>query len=100
MRLPMETKELFYDYIERIDKIDEILAEPVKSLIAFTEKVAAQSSDLDKVLQLPLYFPPWLAEDRNIPKIGLSATTALCCATLQRLWSRRRRFPGWGSLLQ
>lgn len=96
----METKELFYDYIERIDKIDEILKGPVQSLIAFTEKIAVQSSGLQGVLQLPLYFPPWLAEDRNFPKTELSATTALCCATLQRLWSRRRRFSGWDSLLE
>ena len=96
----METKEPFYDYIERIDKIDEILAGPVQSLIAFTDKVAARISCLQETLQLPLYFPPWLAADRNFPDIKLSATTALCCATLQRLWRRRRRFPKWDSMLK
>lgn len=90
----MEAKEFFYDYIARIEKIDDLLEKPVRSLIGFA-KTAALAHRPPGSVRLPLYFPPWIASDRKFPGNQLSATSALCCATLQRLWWRRRRFPRW-----
>lgn len=94
----METKEFFYDYIDRIEKIDDLLEKPVRSLIGYA-RTEALTSGPRRAVRLPLYFPPWLASDRKFPASKLSATSALCCATLQRLWWRRRRFPLWQSAL-
>lgn len=91
----MEDRESFYEYIDRIKKIDQLLQAPVESLIDFSQR-ALEDRDEDPLrggVILPLYFPPWVAGDREFPREKLSVTSATCCATLQRLWRRRRRFP-------
>ena len=95
----MEEKPFFYDYIGKIEKIDDLLEKPVRSLAEFAKRAARDRNSISGV-RLPLYFPPWVAEDRKFPESGLSATSALCCATLQRLWWRRRRFPRLNSILE
>jgi hypothetical protein len=95
-------KQPFYEFIERIEQIDRLLEEPVRSLIEYARReppTTLSAEWLQDLVQLPLYFPPWVAADRLYPlKSGgelprQSITTAVCCATLQRLWYRRRRIP-------
>jgi hypothetical protein len=91
----VEEKEPFYDHIERINQIDALLEDPIKTLIALTER-CLEDRDRDPLrdtVLLPLYFPPWLAPDRDFQRAGMSVTSATCCSTLQRVWRRRRRFP-------
>jgi hypothetical protein len=91
----MDDRESFYEYIDRIKQIDQLLEAPSESLIALTERALEDRNQdpLRDVVLLPLYFPPWVADDREFPRGKLSITSATCCATLQRLWRRRRRFP-------
>jgi hypothetical protein len=93
----VDDREYFYEYIDRIKQIDQLLEAPIKSLIAYTERaLEGQGRDpLKGVVRLPLYYPPWVASDKEFPRQTLSVTSATCCATLQRLWRRKRRFPGW-----
>jgi hypothetical protein len=99
----MENNDPIYKYIDRINQIDRILEPSLRSLVSFAEwtwEVSERESPLRGVVRLPLYFPPWISPDRKHPRPGLSATTAICCATLQRSWRRRRRFPWMEEVLE
>ena len=63
----MDEKPFFYYYIGRIEKIDDLLEKPVRSLAEFAKRAARESGSLRGV-RLPLYFPPWVAEDRKFPE--------------------------------
>jgi hypothetical protein len=91
----VDDRESLYEYIDKIKKIDQLLAAPIRSLIKFTERSLDNKAKgpAQEVVQLPLYFPPWVAVDREFPSDKLNSTSATCCATLQRLWRRKRRFP-------
>lgn len=87
-------RDPMYGHIEKIGQIDRLLAEPIRSLVAIAERsVEDPTNPLQGAVWLPLYFPPWMAADREYHRQGLNVTTAICCATLQRLWYRKRRFP-------
>lgn len=91
----MDDRESLYEYIDKIKQIDQLLEAPSESLIALTERALEDRNQdpLRDVVLLPLYLPPWVADDREFPRGKLNITSATCCATLQRLWRRRRRFP-------
>ena len=98
-------------YVGRIDQIDRIVAEPVRTLIDLGFEPwkrsgvrreqgdpADRRADGGERAPESLYFPPWIAEDGQATYFGsgpggrrLWLTTAQCCATLQRIWSDRRR---------
>lgn len=88
------SRDPIYADIDKIEQIDRLLKAPIESLVALTERSLSNKADpLRGTVGLPLYFPPWVASDRDCPRRGLNVTSAICCSTLQRLWRRKRRFP-------
>lgn len=90
----MDLEERDYEeYARRIRQIDQILLEPVHSVINLViDGVRKRDQAVQGFFKQSIEIPSGVLEDQR----GLSTTqinTALCCSTLQRIWLHRRRFP-------
>jgi SpoVK/Ycf46/Vps4 family AAA+-type ATPase len=77
-------------YLDRIRQIDRILQRPINTLIRVSYETVFKRSG-SPVAQ-SFYFPALLSGQFEPQQAHNPLTQALCFATLQRLWRRRRRF--------
>lgn len=82
--------------INLIQNIDDLVGRAARSLIelAATHQPKPGEDPHQDVCREALYFPPWIGGDSGPPPKGTYLLTrAQCCATLQRLWENKRRYP-------
>lgn len=96
----MDLEERDYEeYARRIKQIDQILQEPVHSVINLViAGIRPRQQPPSGFYKRSIEIPAGVLEDQE----GISTTqinTALCCSTLQRIWIHRRRFPHLASKL-
>lgn len=90
----MDLEERDYEeYVRRIKQIDQILLEPVRSVVNLVIDGVTKGDQAHRsFFRRPIEIPAGVLEDQEgLPKTQLN--TALCCSTLQRIWLHRRRFP-------
>lgn len=76
-------------YLQRIDQIDRILTEPLRTLIAEADRARLDEAYTGE----PPRLRQWLTETDILDSSYSRVASSLCIVTLQRFYNVRRRFP-------
>jgi len=82
-------------WTERIRTIDKLLEPAISGLIDLAIwNLELSDHPFRTWVKEPMYFPAWVTDEREPdPPSAINLTTPLCVKTLQRLWTKRRRYP-------